>query len=55
MASLQSMVGFRNIAVHAYQELNLDIVKNIVEHNLDNLLMFSKVILTAAERKLDNT
>ena len=28
---LQSMVGFRNIAVHEYQSLNLKIVQKVVE------------------------
>lgn len=32
--NLQKMVGLRNIAVHDYQTLNLDIVKHIVEHRL---------------------
>jgi uncharacterized protein YutE (UPF0331/DUF86 family) len=30
-ARLRAMVGFRNIAVHEYQKLNLDILKAIVE------------------------
>ena len=31
---LQSMVGFRNIAVHDYQQLDLAILKSILEHRL---------------------
>jgi len=42
---MQSMVGFRNIAVHNYTQLNLEIVRAIVEHNLSDFLQFSKVIL----------
>lgn len=42
---LQSMVGFRNVAVRDYQRLNLDIVKNIVEKNLHEFELFSKQIL----------
>lgn len=34
---LQAMVGFRNIAVHAYQELDMDIVRGILEHRLTDL------------------
>lgn len=34
---LQAMVGFRNIAVHNYQEIDLDIVKHIIQHHLTDL------------------
>jgi uncharacterized protein YutE (UPF0331/DUF86 family) len=30
------MVGFRNVAVHDYQRLNLDIVKAIILERLDD-------------------
>jgi len=43
--SLKSMVGFRNIAVHNYQSLNLKIVSQVIEQHLDDLKEFSKVIL----------
>jgi uncharacterized protein YutE (UPF0331/DUF86 family) len=42
---LQSMVGFRNIAVHDYSNLNLDILHSIIKNELDDLLEFSKLIL----------
>ena len=42
---LQKMVGFRNIAVHEYQELDMNIVKSIVDHKLDNFSDFTKVIV----------
>jgi len=33
---LQAMIGFRNIAVHDYQKLNLDIIRSILsEHLID--------------------
>lgn len=32
------MVGFRNIAVHAYQVLDLKIVENVIVNGLDDLL-----------------
>jgi len=44
-SKLQAMVGFRNIAVHDYQKLNLDIVRSIVEHRLDDFLSFSAQLL----------
>ncbi|NLL52162.1 MAG: DUF86 domain-containing protein [Peptococcaceae bacterium] len=44
---LKAMVGFRNIAVHNYQELKLSVVKQIIEHNLKDLLHFSRVLIQA--------
>jgi len=32
---MRKMVGFRNVAVHDYQQLNLDIVRSIVVARLD--------------------
>ena len=37
---LQAMVGFRNIAVHDYQQLDLVILKSILEHRLGDLDQF---------------
>jgi len=34
--SMQAMVGFRNVAVHQYQDLNLDIVRSIIENRLQD-------------------
>ena len=42
---MQAMVGFRNIATHDYQKLNLAIVRAIVEKHLDDFLSFSKTLL----------
>ena len=42
---LQAMVGFRNIAVHDYQEINLAIVQAVIEKHLDDLKTFVDVIL----------
>lgn len=50
---LQRMIGFRNLAVHQYTELNLDIVVAVIEKNLDDLIVFAEVVrplLTAADR-----
>jgi uncharacterized protein YutE (UPF0331/DUF86 family) len=41
---LKSMVGLRNIAVHDYQELNLDIVIHVIKHNLVDFEDFISVI-----------
>ncbi|GIK47486.1 MAG: DUF86 domain-containing protein [Hyphomonadaceae bacterium] len=42
---LMRMVGFRNLAVHQYQKLDLAIVRAVIEKNLDDLLDFSTVAL----------
>jgi uncharacterized protein YutE (UPF0331/DUF86 family) len=44
-SSLKKMVGFRNIAVHDYQNINLDIVKNIIDKDLKDIKEFAGVIL----------
>ncbi len=36
------MVGFRNVAVHDYQELNLAIVHGIITEHLDDFLAFTR-------------
>lgn len=45
---LQAMVGFRNIAVHDYSDIDLDIVKSIIKNNLDDLQSFAKIALQLA-------
>jgi len=40
-SNLNSMVGFRNIAVHDYQNINLDIVQAIIENRLKDLQKFA--------------
>ncbi|GLI54773.1 hypothetical protein PM10SUCC1_02880 [Propionigenium maris DSM 9537] len=42
---LQGMVGFRNIAVHDYQSLNLKIVERVVEDYIYDALKLTKEIL----------
>jgi uncharacterized protein YutE (UPF0331/DUF86 family) len=38
---LRKMVGFRNIAVHDYTTLNIDIVEAVVTETLSDLLLFA--------------
>jgi uncharacterized protein YutE (UPF0331/DUF86 family) len=47
-ARLKKMVGFRNVAVHDYQKLNLDIVRHILVDRLDDFLEFTRVLLRDA-------
>ncbi|UTR06980.1 DUF86 domain-containing protein [Alkalihalobacillus sp. LMS6] len=42
---LKAMVGFRNIAVHDYQSLNLDIIKEIIENHLQDFTDYTKQLL----------
>ena len=42
--NLKKMVGLRNIAVHDYQELNLDIVVHVINHHLSDFEDFIKVV-----------
>ena len=44
---LQKMIGFRNIAVHDYQKLELDIVVAVVEKHLKDLEKFKEIIVKA--------
>ena len=44
-STLKRMVGFRNIAVHDYQALQLPITVAIITQHLDTFLDFSKTIL----------
>lgn len=44
--NLKGMVGFRNIAVHDYQTLNLNILESIINHHLKDLLAVSNIILS---------
>jgi len=43
---MQSMVGFRNIAIHDYQSLDIEILKAILAKNLKDLEQFYTTILT---------
>lgn len=42
--SLGAMVGFRNIAVHQYDKLDLDIVESVITDELDVLLRFAETV-----------
>jgi uncharacterized protein YutE (UPF0331/DUF86 family) len=42
--ALKRMVGFRNLAVHQYRELDLAIVDAVIRNSLDDLLSFAQVI-----------
>ena len=43
---LQRMVGFRNVAVHAYESLRLEVVQEVVERELPTLRAFARWALS---------
>lgn len=43
--SMQNMVGFRNIAVHEYQTLQLPIVVAIITRHLEEFLDYSRYVM----------
>lgn len=47
---LMRMVGFRNVAVHDYQRLDLDVVESIIRNNLGDFLEFTRILLASNDR-----
>jgi len=43
---LPGMIGFRNIAVHQYKKLDLDIFEAVIDDGLDDLFEFAESIRT---------
>jgi uncharacterized protein YutE (UPF0331/DUF86 family) len=41
---LERMAGFRNVVVHVYQEVDLRIVRDVVENHLGDLLDFAGAV-----------
>ena len=44
---MQHMVGFRNVAVHEYTRLNLEVVQAIITKQLEDFRTFSSTIVKA--------
>ncbi len=47
--NLIKMIGFRNILVHEYQQLDLDLMVDVIENHLDDLLLFTNHVLDATK------
>lgn len=43
--NLKAMVGFRNIAVHNYQSINIDVIDRIINKHLDDMIKFKDIII----------
>jgi uncharacterized protein YutE (UPF0331/DUF86 family) len=50
-SALHNMVGFRNVAVHEYDVLDLGIAERVIRHELDALLQFAGLLI---QRCLNN-
>jgi len=44
---LKAMIGFRNIAVHDYQNINTEIVQKIIEFHLKDIIQFVGIVIKA--------
>lgn len=42
---LEGMVGFRNILVHEYQRMDIELMVRVIEHHLDDLVEFTNCIV----------
>ena len=42
---MKAMVGLRNVVVHQYQDLDLDIVTSVVQEHLDDLSKFARIMV----------
>ncbi|HEY0877054.1 MAG TPA: DUF86 domain-containing protein [Zeimonas sp.] len=47
-AAMRNLAGFRNVVVHGYEPIDLEIVRDIVEHRLPDLLEFADAIRRSA-------
>jgi len=47
---LKAMVGFRNVLVHQYTEIDLDLMVEIIERHLDELIDFAQRIVETFNR-----
>jgi uncharacterized protein YutE (UPF0331/DUF86 family) len=45
---LKGMVGFRNIMVHQYQEMDIKIMMDVIEHRIDDLVVFTTHVMEFA-------
>lgn len=51
MEGMQKMVSFRNVLVHEYQRLNLEIMVSVIENHLDDLIAFANDLFEFDQRK----
>lgn len=42
---MKGMIGFRNIAIHDYKQIDEEILQNVIENHLNDLLEFARNML----------
>ena len=42
---MKAMVGFRNIAIHEYKQIDEEILQDVIENHLDDLTDFARQML----------
>ncbi len=42
---MKNMIGFRNIAIHDYKQIDEEILKDVIENHLQDLTEFARAIL----------
>ena len=52
-ANMKAMVGLRNVVVHQYQDLDLDIIKAVIRDHLDDLSDFARVTVAELPEESD--
>ena len=48
---MKAMVGLRNVVVHQYQDLDLEIVTSVVQEHLDDLSEFARIVVGLDESR----
>ena len=49
--NMKAMVGLRNVVVHQYQELDLDIIKAVIRDHLGNLADFAREMVATPDAR----
>lgn len=47
---LRAMAGFRNVLVHGYADVDLEVVQSVLRSHLDDLLAFARAVRTRLGR-----
>jgi uncharacterized protein YutE (UPF0331/DUF86 family) len=47
---LRRMAGFRNVLVHGYEDVDLAVVRDVLEHRLDDLLAYVAAVRARLQR-----
>ena len=42
---MKAMIGFRNIAIHDYKQIDEEILQDVIKNHLEELLEFARTML----------